>query len=563
MTLRQLAAFARGDRVKIALGLGIAMVVIVLSCIPYLPLQDIPQQSKMLAQQRELHPGQVTEYYRVRTGLVFGYQLYCWIDRLLAPLLTPDQSLRALFIVAFLLLPLAVWRLARATGADPALATLLALPLGLSGHFKLGLVSYALGIPCALLALAQAFEISAAVRLRSALALCLWLTLAQLSHPVAFLIAGLMVFLVWLYRARKQPYATIAIVGAALPALLMLIHDARAEAYRNIPGFGFVWPVPLVTMQNLEHVFFGYFFLSYGIAGPLSLAGHLPLLVGTAACAALALQKPVGERWIRHALIWMIVLVSLPDVIAPRSLGTTFELATRFPLVACLLFTILGGQARARLSARVLGAVGAATLLAVGVSSAELLRHSLAIRAMIGDHPPRVLDGRVLPVRFNPCGHLASERAKSWHTYDPYWHIWAYALKNNAVSPQSFAFSGYHLVQLRSELYPQLAGIPDWLGLSSWVPEQSCAENNRLRLLWSLGVEQYDTVLAINLPEELRRSLDGTGLRVERISPGFTAIRKASAAGGAPGDAHTEAGLPARGSLRPTASAPSSTTPLR
>src|SRR5262249_38303684 len=157
------------------------------------------------------------------------------------------------------------------------------------------------------------------------------------------------------------------------------------------------------------------------IAGPLSLAGHLPLLVGTAACAALALQKPVGERWIRHALIWMIVLVSLPDVIAPRSLATTFELATRFPLVACLVFTILVGQARARLAAGVLGAVGAATLLAVGVSSAELLRHSLAIRAMIGDHPPRVLDGRVLPVRFNPCGHLASERAKSWHTYDPYW----------------------------------------------------------------------------------------------------------------------------------------------
>src|SRR5262249_11093738 len=155
--------------------------------IPYLPLQDYPQQVRMLSQQRTFHPGEVTDYFRVKTDLIFGYSLYRVLDRIWAPVLAPDQSLRVTFIVCFLAFLLAVWRLAERLEVSPGLATLLACPLALSCPFRLGLAPFMLGFPCALLALSEAIVILEKPSVSPTIRLALFLALAHMAHPVTFM----------------------------------------------------------------------------------------------------------------------------------------------------------------------------------------------------------------------------------------------------------------------------------------------------------------------------------------------------------------------------------------
>jgi hypothetical protein len=521
--------YRRHDRVvALALTGSVIAVTSVLLLIRYVPLQDFPQQVKMLTQIRELAPGHQTEFFRSRTGLVFGYQLYCWIDRLWAPLLSPLWSLRLQTILAFLLTPIAAFRLARAIDVDPWLAALLAAPLALSTHFKLGILPFCLGIPISMLALASAIRLLDDRRVVRVLELMTWLTLSQLAHPLTLGIALLMMGPMWLYRGRRDPFVTAGYLAAAAPALLMFAHDARAHAYGNIPGAELAWPVWGMTTQWIGEILNRIPTLAYGSYGVGSLVGRIPAIIATLACLAVAVRHWRGDGGLRTALLATVALLTLLGIILPRDIGTTFCFAGRFPFVALLLCAVIGGQATEHLSRRKLAVVASAIMLAMALNCTEFVAQSERVRSVIGDAPSPVLSGAILPVRFMPCQGDMREARTGFEIalYHPLWHVWAYVSTSDTFAPQVFAFSGYHQVQARADRYGDMAGAPDWLILSPWQPNHRCEDNNLFRLLWATGIAKYDTIVATELPAKFIPALEGAGFSTQAIGPGLTVIRR-------------------------------------
>jgi hypothetical protein len=374
--------------------------------------------------------------------------------------------------------------------------------------------------------MAAAIELCKAIRISLVLELAFWFALAQLAHPCSSLVAGVAIFLVWIFQGARRPWATLSLFVGTVPGLVMLGHDVLVGAYDNIPGVEYAWPVNRVASIELSHTFRSFFFLSYGIASPGAFFIYLPLLCATSVCAYVALRRrPSGPQWIRNAMLGVIVLMILPSITGPRALGTTFELGPRFTVFAFLLFAVIGGQAFSWLSRRGTVLVAGAVALVMVATSVEFIQNSQQIKSMLGGtHPQRILDGKIAVVRFNSCENVTSAHDAAWFTYDPFWHLWPYLFKEGAVAPQVFAFSGYHQVQLRPEKYPEIGAMPDWQVMTAWFPSRYCKDNNEFRLLTTLDLPNYDRFLAVNLPQSLSDRLAGAHYTLERLTPGFTLV---------------------------------------
>src|SRR5436190_9537138 len=167
------------------LAAGLCLAGLLLVGLPYLPFQDLPNHALLLTYDRALGASG-NAWLERPPGLAFGYTLYIWIARGLAPVLSIDSVLRLLSILAVAGLPLATARLAAVLGAPAALAGILALPFALGWPLRMGLLSFVLGVPLALLCAASAVVLCRSASKRTLAGLALGGATAYLAHPFAF-----------------------------------------------------------------------------------------------------------------------------------------------------------------------------------------------------------------------------------------------------------------------------------------------------------------------------------------------------------------------------------------
>jgi hypothetical protein len=516
--------FDARQQANLAFGVGALGLVAVLGPLRFLPFQDIPLHAQLLALARTIGPGQSNAYFRHPDVQVLGYSLYVWIDRLLAPLLSADGSLRVMTLGPALALPLAVGRLARSAGADAALARLLALPLALSWSTRMGFVPFNLALPAALAAAAAALELARRPSWGRLGELALWLSLAWLGHPMGFLLAALLTTLAWLLVGLRTPMAAAAMVAAAVPAALMAIHDVAVDGFGRIPGTEVVWRLSPFTLRVASDAIAHLITRSYGITGfaPLAAIGPLVLLLGVCLVLARAEHAPDAEaRRSRRYLAVAGLLGTAGTFLLPSSTGFSGYLAERVPALGVALLTALAAAAalprrRWLVPTAALCALGA-TAFAVGEVHAQG-RH---VAALLGDHAPHSLHGSYLVARMNECAPHDPDSA--WGVYDPEDHLWAYLLADDAFVPYLFAHSRYHPIWVRGDrMARELAAPTDWVVLDRLWPRRQCASNNLLRALWTLRLPQFDGVIFQGLDERMGRAVrTAPGIALRDVTPGL------------------------------------------
>src|SRR6185295_12194730 len=226
------------------LAVGLCLAGLLLLGIPYLPFQDVPNHALLLTYDRELAAAG-NAWLQRPSDLAFGYTLYIWIARALAPLLSIDSVLRLLAILAVAALPLATARLAAVLGAPAALAGILSLPFALGWPLRMGLISFVLGVPLALFCAAEAVRVcrtrnvagggvagGKGASIRIGLGLAIAGAVTYMAHPFAFALAIVLAVFAWGFEGGRSPRAAARLAGAFLPAFALLGWDAWHGAWR-------------------------------------------------------------------------------------------------------------------------------------------------------------------------------------------------------------------------------------------------------------------------------------------------------------------------------------------
>jgi hypothetical protein len=507
------------DVVALGFALGLVALSVSILAVPYLPVQDFPQQLRMLMQHRHLVPGQLTEYLRVQSSLVFGYSLYRTIDSLWAVFLSPDTSLRLIFLLSIVWLEIAVARLSRRAGGGMPLACLLALPLCVSNLFWFGLAPVMLGLAACVSALSPAIDFCRQPRTARALELAIWLLLALLAHPLALALTCLLICLIALrHRARWRVWA--GLLASALPGTVLLAWDLARNGYGTVPGVPSVGPA--MTKPDVMATIIDLLVQPIGAQTDAWFPLRVPFYIAMGACAWRARSAAAATPG-RRALVWgALVLVVLTFVI-PRNSGAMMGVPCRLATLAVVLLATVSGAALPTLSARWRAAVAAAVLLDIGASAAQLARDGERIRAIVGDVPPRSISGTILSVRFNDCAHLFPSFA--WRSFDPFHDVWAYGLSDTAATAQMFAFGNYHYVQFRRDRYQELPGVTwDKQLLDGFTDpdKDGCQASNRRR--FRVGLDRGVKTLLVGLPPELEAELGGQSRAFRHLGPGMIEI---------------------------------------
>src|SRR5947208_16752139 len=259
------------------LGAGLIGAALLLLSVPYLPFQDIPNHAQLLILDQSLEEDG-NAYLRRPETVAFSYTLYVWIARLLSPALPIDGVLRLMCLAAALALPLATARLAAVLGGPWALTGILALPLGLGWPLRMGFISFALGLPVALMGAAAAVLVC---RERSALRLAglgVWAVVAYMTHAMAFALLGGLAGLAWLCADARSWRSAAAVLVALAPAGLLVACDAWHGAWLPVVGLDETTPDGGTRFRPLGMALLHVVSRSYGLPGPAGLGLYLPNL---------------------------------------------------------------------------------------------------------------------------------------------------------------------------------------------------------------------------------------------------------------------------------------------
>jgi hypothetical protein len=538
-TVRQAPPRAEGS----VLAIFLCLAGLLLLGIPYLPFQDLPNHALLLSYDRLLGASG-NAWLERPSDVAFGYTLYIWIARALAPVLSIDSVLRLLAIAAVAALPLATARLAAVLGAPAALAGILALPFALGWPLRMGLLSFVLGVPLALLCAASAVTVCrspparpGAAAIRSLAGLAIGCTVAYLAHPFAFALALILAALAWGFEGGRSARIAARLASAFVPALALLAWDGWHGAWRPTVSASIeTTPEEMVRLRPVGQAISHIACRTYGIPNAQTLLAYLPhlvvLLAGTAllvrgmrargsAAGGTAAPETVRRSGSRM-LLATAALLTLGTVLVPDSIGRAYLLGSRPALAGMCLVAVAAAAGLRRVMARPLPLVATVTGLACAISAASIARDAKTVALVVGDHPPRSARGNLLVVRAGTC---TRHTGYNWGAWDPLRQAWAYALSPDSSTPYLFAEHRYDMVWFRSGANPPHPPPGRVLSDERDLDSGECAERNRDRLASTEAVPGYDGVVVVGHPDAGRRALRESGAREPvRLAPGLWVV---------------------------------------
>jgi hypothetical protein len=515
-------------RVERLLLAGIAGLALLLLSLERLPFQDVPNLAQMLTLDRALRAGHASADFRPADVTVVGASLNVWLARTLVRPLPPDAALRALFLLAALGVPLAAAWLARTVGAPAAWAGLLACPLALSWPLRIGLLSYTLGVPLALLFVAAVLDgDSRRTRLhaaRGALAL-----VGYAAHPLVLAIMAVAAFVVWWTAYERERSAGLQIGTALAPAALVALIDVARDGMDQLAATRSVWNPPDAVYRGWLDSFVHVLTRSYPIADAHATLFYAPVILATAGCCIVGMRAHGDAR--RRALLALALTIAAGSVLAPGSLGVAFELGPRLPIVAMALFCVLAADGAAALGARARAAIAATVALALVGTAFEVRDRAAHVQAVVDGGDLRSASGRFLTYRVVDCPEPPVRSL--WGRWDELRHVWAYALSVDGATPYLFAFARYHPVWYRDDVYGQMPAPPEWIanGRRGRLDPDACLELDRAWLARALRVEGYRGVVVVGLPARIDPLLAARpdGAAAQRLAPGLVLLTRAAA----------------------------------
>jgi hypothetical protein len=497
---------------------GLIGVAFLLLSIPYVPFQDIPNHAHLLMLDQSL--GENGNAYLLRPETVsFSYTLYIWMARLLSPALSIDAVLRLMCLAAALALPLATARLAAVLGGPWALTGLLALPLGLGWPLRMGFISFALGLPAALMGTAAAVLLS---RERSAprmVELGIWAAVAYVTHAFAFGLLAVLAGLAWLCSGARTWRSAASVLAALVPAGLLVAYDVWHGAWLPVSGLEETASDGMsVRFRPLGMAFTHIVSRSYGIPGPASLGLYLPHVALLAVGAVWLAARPgrLESRWL---VLLGTAAFTLGSVAFPEKVGMAMLLGPRANVIGLCFAAIAAAAWLASAAARPLLAAVPLTALAFVASAAGVVRDARLVQEVVGERPPRNVAGNFLAVHAADCARVASFY---WGDWDPLRHVWAYALSPAGITPFLFARHRYDMLWYRVE--PTLPHPTEGrlLGNDRALDPVACARRNRQRVEVALARPGYDGVIVVGRPGDGERALGDRDVGVrDRIAPGI------------------------------------------
>jgi hypothetical protein len=498
---------------------GLCAAALLLAGVPYLPFQDIPNHALLLSYDRGLGAGGNAWLTRPEM-FSFGYTLYIWIARLLAPVLSIDGVLRFLAILAVTALPLATARLAAVLGAPWAIAGILTLPFALGWPLRMGLLSFVIGVPLSLLGASSAVLLCRAPSARRAAGLALLAALTWLAHPFAFGLAAAFALLAWFFEGKGSARAAALLILAFVPAAALVAWDAAHGAWLPTASASVeTTPGEAVRLRPIGQALSHIACRTYGIPNAMTLLAYLPhLALLLAGVALLAWKRPLAPR-ARRLLLAGAAILTFGTVLAPDSIGRAYLLGSRPALAGMCLAAIAAAAGLGRSPAKTLPLTVTATVIACFISVASIAADARAVAAVVGDHPPRSARGNLLVARAATC---TRSTGYNWGAWDPLRQAWAYALSTEASTPYLFAEHRYDMVWFRPGANPPHPPPGRVLSDERDLDSAECAERNRARLVSTAGVAGYDGIVLIGLPDAGRRALRESGARDPvRLAPGI------------------------------------------
>ncbi len=120
-----------------------------------------------------------------------------------------------------------------------------------------------------------------------------------------------------------------------------------------------------------------------------------------------------------------------------------------------------------------------------------------------------------MTAKVGPC---ADEDEGYWGRYESERHLWAYALALDGITPYLFAWSRYHPVQYRGEVYSRDLRAPQESINGDRLLGGSCEDANAERLRGATAWVGFDGALITGRPETLSELASHPNLRQARNS---------------------------------------------
>jgi len=488
--------------------------------VSYPPFQDFPNQLHVLTLDRAIDIPEISHYFQRPEHFVYGYSLCSLLNRASSGWISESTALRLMFVLAALGFPLGVAWVARAVGGNTLWACLLALPLALSWPVKMGFVQFSLGLAAALFGIAAAIRAARDPRLIRGLELACWISLTYMAHALALGLLMIGMGLAWLDASRSKSRVAAIFGLALLPTGILVSADLVHDVFRAIPQTAVSLQQHPLTFRSPGPALANLFTRSYGISNAGALLWYGPLLVLLVLAAAVAFRRhPELRRTNASYLLWAVPFMILACVGSPETTERIYFIGSRLAALAMGLVTVVAAAtvARATLTTQLI-AVGTTVLALVGVLG-ETASRSGSLSKLLGPEGPERVSGRYLTAKVGPC---ADSDEEYWGRYESERHLWAYALARDGITPYLFAWSQYHPVQYRGEIYRQHLRAPRESINGDRLLGGSCAAANQERLRGATSWVEFDGALITGRPESLSDLAGHPNLQGARhLAPGL------------------------------------------
>jgi hypothetical protein len=508
------------------LGIGVASVVAVLAAVPHVPFVDLPNHSLVLQMARDFRAGQQSPYFEPAGELAFTYTLFARLDWLLSPLMPVAAAVRLMVIAAVAGLPLAVWALARRlTPAGAAWAGVLALPLAVSWPAQIGLLSYVLGMPPALLAGAWAIDACAAGtwprRAGRAALVAAALLVAYLAHPMTLVLGALLVALAWFTFGTPRASIFVLLAATALPVAALLAWDVTQGRLELTAGV--VEPLrPEGPRRPLARAALQLFTYGLHVQVWSDLVWKLPFAAALVGLTALGARRPPGVRAGIHGGAAALVMVLLA-LFTPSAVPGAMFVCERIAAFALAVVAIPAGWGMLAAPRAARLAALAAVALALGHALAAIHRDAAEVAGLVGARPPASLEGRYLAIIADCAPRPDPFPGRVLH--ETRYHLWAHAVHpTRGYMPYAFATRRYQAARHRRGEFYYTPGPAFTRGAT---PE-ACERSVERRLADSLlpRARDYAGALVIGERPLLERLVSKRPEERRWIGPGMVALTR-------------------------------------
>ena len=499
---------------------------IYLLALRFIPFQDIPAHTHIFLLDQTLaeHTG---NYLTRPDHLVFCYNLYIWMFRLGAPLISADTMIHIQTAISALSVPLSLMFLAASVPANSSRTTmcgLLALPICFSWPLKMGFIPFALGVPLVFISIGIAIRASAKDSPGYYLALALTIVTCYCAHALTYAIACLGVGLVWLVFTRGRWKIALKLVSTLLVSIPLVLWDFFHGAFEPVPGtHDIMRPSPL-EFRDIDIAIEHLVTRSYGVGGLEELYFFIPLFV--------ILCLGVVGFW-RHrkqstssgvmVYFWLTVSALLLSTAVPESLNLLYFLASRLSIFFVGFLTVLASVFWSHRKPWIRQLLLLAVFAALGCQVVTTNKRATTVNEIMGESATEKLKGKFLTAHVASCN-----KGDRWGHYDSERHLWTHGLApNRGITPYFFAWNGYHPIHFVGSGFSEALRAPyEHINSDDCYGDAGYCRANRMRILGATRWSGYDGVIITGRPDLLEESLASANIEVQRrLHPGIALVK--------------------------------------